>query len=106
MKELHLGNNHDTAVEEVHRGQRSAINLAGVRHEDVVRGQEIATPGYLVPARGAIEWPEMIRNQFEVVPRQLASNLRSYFFRRKAMMQEIERRDIEQLHPRGPGGNP
>jgi selenocysteine-specific elongation factor len=43
--------NHDQAVEEVHRGQRAAINLAGVHHEDVVRGQEIATPGYLQPAR-------------------------------------------------------
>jgi selenocysteine-specific elongation factor len=43
--------NHDTPVEEVRRGQRAAINLAGVRHEDVVRGQEVATPGYLVPAR-------------------------------------------------------
>src|SRR5947209_810529 len=43
--------NHDTAVEEIHRGQRAAINLAGVHHEDVVRGQELATPGYLVPSR-------------------------------------------------------
>jgi selenocysteine-specific elongation factor len=43
--------NHDRAVEEVHRGQRAAINLAGVHHEDVVRGQELATPGYLVPSR-------------------------------------------------------
>jgi selenocysteine-specific elongation factor len=43
--------NHDRPVEEVHRGQRAAINLAGVRHEDVVRGQELATPGYLVPSR-------------------------------------------------------
>ncbi len=43
--------NHDQAVEEVHRGQRAAINLAGVRHEDVVRGQELATPGFLVPSR-------------------------------------------------------
>lgn len=43
--------NHDTAVEELQRGQRAAINLAGVRHEDVVRGQEIATPGYLSPSR-------------------------------------------------------
>jgi selenocysteine-specific elongation factor len=43
--------NHDKPVEEVHRGQRAAINLAGVHHEDVVRGQELATPGYLVPAR-------------------------------------------------------
>ncbi len=43
--------NHDRAVEEVHRGQRAAINLPGVRHEDVIRGQELATPGYLVPSR-------------------------------------------------------
>ncbi len=43
--------NHDQAVEEVHRGQRAAINLAGVHHEDVVRGQELATPGYLLPSR-------------------------------------------------------
>jgi selenocysteine-specific elongation factor len=43
--------NHDRPVEEVHRGQRAAINLAGVHHEDVIRGQEVATPGYLVPSR-------------------------------------------------------
>lgn len=43
--------NHDDAAAEVHRGQRAAINLAGVKHEDVVRGQELATPGYLVPSR-------------------------------------------------------
>lgn len=43
--------NHDRPVEEVHRGQRAALNLAGVHHEDVVRGQEVATPGYLVPSR-------------------------------------------------------
>jgi selenocysteine-specific elongation factor len=43
--------NHDKPVEEVHRGMRAAINLAGVHHEDVIRGQEVATPGYLVPSR-------------------------------------------------------
>ena len=43
--------NHDQSVEEVHRGMRAAINLAGVRHEDVIRGQELATPGYLQPSR-------------------------------------------------------
>ncbi|MGH7223955.1 MAG: selenocysteine-specific translation elongation factor, partial [Gemmataceae bacterium] len=43
--------NHDQAVEEVHRGQRAAINLAGVHHEDVIRGQELATPGFLLPSR-------------------------------------------------------
>jgi selenocysteine-specific elongation factor len=43
--------NHDRQVEEVHRGMRAAINLAGVHHEDVIRGQELATPGYLEPSR-------------------------------------------------------
>jgi selenocysteine-specific elongation factor len=43
--------NHDRPVEEVHRGMRAAINLAGVHHEDVIRGQELAAPGYLVPSR-------------------------------------------------------
>jgi selenocysteine-specific elongation factor len=43
--------NHDHSVDEVHRGMRAALNLAGVRHEDVVRGQELAAAGYLQPAR-------------------------------------------------------
>jgi selenocysteine-specific elongation factor len=43
--------NHDKAVDEVHRGMRAALNLAGVPHENVIRGQELATPGYLVPSR-------------------------------------------------------
>ena len=43
--------NHDKPVDEIHRGMRAAINLAGVHHEDVIRGQEIATPGYLMPSR-------------------------------------------------------
>src|SRR5216683_6440901 len=30
--------NHDTPVDDVHRGMRAAINLAGVHHEDVIRG--------------------------------------------------------------------
>jgi selenocysteine-specific elongation factor len=43
--------NHDAPVEEVHRGMRAAINLAGIPHDEVFRGQELATPGYLRPAR-------------------------------------------------------
>jgi len=42
---------HDQAAEEIHRGQRAAINLAGISLEQVERGQELATPGYLVPTR-------------------------------------------------------
>src|SRR5262249_61087991 len=38
------------------RGERPARlggpqTPAGARHEDVVRGQEVATPGYLIPSR-------------------------------------------------------
>jgi selenocysteine-specific elongation factor len=44
-------NNHGRPVEEAHRGQRAAVNLAGVPHEQVRRGQELAAPGYLVPAK-------------------------------------------------------
>jgi selenocysteine-specific elongation factor len=39
--------NHDSAVEEIHRGQRAAINLAGVHHDEIQRGQELASPGHL-----------------------------------------------------------
>jgi len=43
--------NHDIPVDEVHRGQRAAVNLAGVPHERIHRGQELATPGYLSPTK-------------------------------------------------------
>ena len=42
---------HEDSVEEVHRGQRAAINLAGVHHEEIRRGQELTTPGHLRPSR-------------------------------------------------------
>ncbi len=43
--------NHDQAVESVSQGMRAALNLAGVSHGDVLRGQELATPGILEPSR-------------------------------------------------------
>jgi selenocysteine-specific elongation factor len=43
--------NHDRSVEEVRRGQRAAINLAGVHHEQIGRGLELASPGHLTPSR-------------------------------------------------------
>jgi selenocysteine-specific elongation factor len=42
---------HDLTVEQAHRGMRAAVNLAGVPHEEIIRGQEIATPGFLLPSR-------------------------------------------------------
>ncbi|MBM3979357.1 MAG: selenocysteine-specific translation elongation factor [Planctomycetes bacterium] len=44
-------NNHGKTAPAVHRGQRAAVNLAGVPHEQVRRGQELARPGFLVAAR-------------------------------------------------------
>ena len=41
--------NHGRAVDEVHRGQRAAINLAGMHHGQFDRGQELSAPGHLVP---------------------------------------------------------
>ncbi len=44
-------NQHGKTVVEIHRGQRGAINLAGISLESVHRGQELAKPGYLRPSR-------------------------------------------------------
>jgi len=52
---------------------------------------------HLIPARGAISFSQMIRNQFTVVPQQIAAQFEKYLFGRKAMMQQIEQRDLEQL---------
>ncbi len=52
---------------------------------------------HLIPARGPISFSEAASNQFQVVPRQLTSHLRSYFFRRGDLMRQIEQKDVEQL---------
>jgi hypothetical protein len=52
---------------------------------------------HLIPVRGPVSFWEMIHNQFFVVPRQLTTDFRAYLFRRKALMKEIENRDLEQL---------
>lgn len=43
--------NHDSGSEEVHRGQRAAINLGGVKAEEIGRGHELAAVGHLVPSK-------------------------------------------------------
>ena len=53
---------------------------------------------HLVPARGPIVWSEMIHNQFAVVPREVAAKAEGYLFHRSKLMQQIEQRDIEQMH--------
>jgi hypothetical protein len=57
---------------------------------------------HLVPARGPISFSEMVHNQFFVVPRQLTADLRAYLFKRKALMHEIEERDIQQQREKDP----
>ncbi len=43
--------NHDRTASQVHRGQRAAINLAGIHHERIARGHELTTKGHLRPSR-------------------------------------------------------
>ena len=43
--------NHDLAVQGIGRGQRGAINLAGVHHGSIKRGQELCSGGHLQPTK-------------------------------------------------------
>ena len=52
---------------------------------------------HLIPVRGPVDFPQMIRNQFTVVPRSVSSRLHAYLFRRHDLMQQIEERDLQQL---------
>jgi hypothetical protein len=52
---------------------------------------------HLIPPRGPISWSQMIRNQFQVVPRQLVAHLGNYLFHRRDLMRQIEDRDIDQM---------
>ncbi len=57
---------------------------------------------HLIPARGSVSFSEIAHNQFFVVPRQLASNVHRYVFKRKALMQQIQDRDLQQLQKNPP----
>ncbi|MCA9199819.1 MAG: selenocysteine-specific translation elongation factor [Planctomycetales bacterium] len=43
--------NHDRPADVIARGQRAAINLAGVHHDQIQRGHEVASAGYLQPSK-------------------------------------------------------
>jgi selenocysteine-specific elongation factor len=43
--------NHGSAAEESGERQRTAINLAGIKADEVERGQELSHPGYLKPTK-------------------------------------------------------
>ena len=53
VRRLH---NHDREAENAHRGQRVAINLAGVHHDEIHRGQELAARDYLKAGKLLTVW--------------------------------------------------
>jgi len=65
-------------------------------------GLMIQWGSHLIPARGPISFSEATRNQFFAVPQQLSADLGRYLFKRKALMQQIERRDVEYLEKNSP----
>lgn len=87
---------HGDSCEQVHRGQRAAINLAGVHHEDVQRGQEIATAQYLCPNRTLTGRLHCLRDS----PRPLKHRLEVRFYVGTAeAMGRISLLDSDQLKP-------
>ena len=88
--------NHDRAAEEVHRGQRAAINLAGVKHDEIERGQELASPGLLVPSK-------LMTVRFYLLPesrRPLKNRTRARFHLGTAeVMASVILLDVDQLEP-------
>ena len=59
---------------------------------------------HMVPARGAISWSAMVRNQFVEVPLRITHSAETYFLHRDEMMHHIEQEDIEQQKLQGPQG--
>lgn len=57
---------------------------------------------HLIPARGPVSFSEIAHNQFFLVPRELSADLQRYLFKRKALMQQIEDRDIQQQRENNP----
>ena len=41
---------HGAGTETATRGQRAALNIPAAHHTEIIRGHEVASPGYLVPA--------------------------------------------------------
>ena len=65
-------------------------------------GLMIQWGSHLIPARGPISFAEVTHNQFFAVPRQISTDLGRYLFNRKALMQQIEQRDMQQLDKNPP----
>jgi hypothetical protein len=56
----------------------------------------------LISPRGPVSLSEVAYNQFFVVPRELSSDLRRYFVKRKSLMQQFEQRDIQEIDKNPP----
>ena len=52
---------------------------------------------HLISPRGPVSFSRVAYNQIFVVPRQISADLQRYLFKRKALMQQIEQKDVEQL---------
>jgi hypothetical protein len=52
---------------------------------------------HLISPRGPVSFAQVAHNQFFVVPRQISVDLQHYLFKRNALMQQIEQKDVEQL---------
>ena len=79
--------NHDSGVETVQRGQRAAINLAGVHHSEIDRGHELSATAHLLPsslltvklhclARNRKPFKDRTRIRFHVGTAELFGNVR------------------------------
>ena len=53
---------------------------------------------HLISPRGPVSFSQVAYNQLFVVPRQISADLQRYLFKRKALMQQIEQKDVEQLN--------
>ncbi|MSQ40941.1 MAG: selenocysteine-specific translation elongation factor [Dehalococcoidia bacterium] len=53
---------HRQPMEEAQPGSRVAVNLSGISHEEIVRGQVLTTPGWLRPTRAADVHLQMIKD--------------------------------------------
>jgi hypothetical protein len=52
---------------------------------------------HLISPRGPVSFSQVTHNQLFVVPHQIVADLQRYLFKRKALMQQIEQKDVEQL---------
>jgi hypothetical protein len=55
---------------------------------------------HMIPVRGSISFREMAYNQVSAVPLQVSTQVRNYLFKRKALMGDIEQKDVDQLKAR------